>query len=310
MKNFFVKRILNMIPILLGVIIIVFILLRLSDGDPAYIKLSGMGMPVTEQLLQETREAMGLNQPLYEQFWRGFTGMAHGDLGISYRSNRPVTEELVKALIPTLKLSCASFILTVAVSLPLGIITALYANRGVDYVIRILSFVAASVPVFVLGLVLIYIFSLKLHWLPISGADDPKNMILPTLSLSLGLIGRYTKQIRAAVLDEINQQYVSAARIRGLPERIVLLSHVLRNSMISVVTMMGFSFGLLLGGTAVIEIMFVWPGLGKLAVEAVKHRDFPLIQGFTLLMAFIYCVINLAVDLSYGYLDPRIRNKG
>lgn len=310
MKKFFIHRILNMIPILLGVIVIVFFLLRLSDGDPAYIKLSGMGMPVTEELLQETRKAMGLNLPIYEQFWNSFRGMLQGDLGTSYRTNIPVTEELGRALLPTLELACVSFGLTVMVSLPLGIITALYANRMLDYIIRVLSFVAAAVPVFVLGLVLIYIFSLQLHWLPISGSGSTKNMILPVLSLSLALIGRYTKQIRAAVLEEINKQYVSAARIRGLPERIVLVSHVLRNSMIAVVTMLGFSFGILLGGTAVIEIMFVWPGLGKLAVEAVRHRDFPIIQGFTLLMASIYCMINLAVDLSYGYLDPRIRNEG
>ena len=216
----------------------------------------------------------------------------------------------MKGLGPTLKLAGASFLLTVALSVPLGILTALYANRAIDYIIRITSFLATAMPLFALGLLLIYIFSLELQWLPVSGSESAAGLVLPTLSLSLGLVGRYTKQIRGAVLDEIGQDYVAAARTRGLPERIVLIRHVLRGSLISVVTLLGLSFGALLGGTAVIEIMFVWPGVGKLIVEAVRHRDFPVVQGFTLLMAVIYCGINFLVDLSYGILDPRIRNRG
>ena len=210
---------------------------------------------------------------------------------------------------PTLKLAGASFLLTVALSVPLGIVTALYANRMIDYVVRITSFLATAMPLFALGLLLIYIFSLELQWLPVSGSESFAGLVLPALSLSLGLVGRYTKQIRASVLDEIGKDYVAAARTRGLPERIVLIRHVLRGSLISVVTLLGISFGALLGGTAVIEIMFVWPGVGKLIVEAVRHRDFPVVQGFTLLMAVIYCGINFLVDMSYGILDPRIRNR-
>ena len=309
MGEFVLKRFFNMILVMLGVSVIVFLLLRLSNGDPAYIKLSGVGIPITDELLWETREAMGLNLPMYEQFWNSFTGMLTGDLGVSYRTGRPVLEELLKGLGPTLKLAGASFLLTVALSVPLGIVTALYANRAIDYVIRITSFLATAMPLFALGLLLIYIFSLELQWLPVSGSENPAGLVLPALSLSLGLVGRYTKQIRASVLDEIGQDYVAAARTRGLPERIVLVRHVLRGSLISVVTLLGLSFGALLGGTAVIEIMFVWPGVGKLIVEAVRHRDFPVVQGFTLLMAVIYCGINFLVDMSYGILDPRIRNR-
>lgn len=310
MLLFFIKRLLNMIPVLLGVTVIVFALLRIANGDPAYIKLSGVGIPVTEELLQETRHAMGLDLPLYQQFWQSFTAMMTGDLGTSYRSGRPVTEELVKGLWPTLQLAGASFLLTVAISVPAGIITALYANRSVDYLLRVLSFLATSMPAFALGLLLMYIFSLRLQWLPVAGSENPAGIILPVLALSLPLAGRYTKQIRGAVLDEIGQEYVAAARTRGLPERIVLIRHVLRSSLNSVVTMLGLSFGALLGGTAVIEIMFVWPGVGKLIVEAVRHRDFPIVQGFTLMMAIFYCGINFLVDISYGILDPRIRNRG
>ena len=309
MGTFILKRFFNMILVLLGVSVIVFLLLRLSNGDPAYIKLSGVGIPVTDELLHETREAMGLNLPVYQQFWNSFTGMLTGDLGVSYRTGRPVLEELTKGLGPTLKLAGAAFFLTVALSVPLGIVTALYANRAIDYIIRVTSFLATAMPLFALGLLLIYVFSLELQWLPVSGSESIAGLVLPTLSLSLGLVGRYTKQIRGAVLDEIGQDYVAAARTRGLPERIVLIRHVLRGSLISVVTLLGLSFGALLGGTAVIEIMFVWPGVGKIIVEAVRHRDFPLVQGFTLLMAVIYCGINFLVDMSYGFLDPRIRSR-
>ena len=309
MGKFILKRFFNMILVLLGVSVIVFLLLRLSSGDPAYITLSGVGIPVTDELLHETREAMGLNLPMYQQFWNSFTGILTGDLGMSYRTGRPVLEELLKGLGPTLKLAGAAFFLTVALSVPLGIVTALYANRAIDYIIRVTSFLATAMPLFALGLLLIYVFSLELQWLPVSGSESIAGLVLPTLSLSLGLVGRYTKQIRGAVLDEIGQDYVAAARTRGLPERIVLIRHVLRGSLISVVTLLGLSFGALLGGTAVIEIMFVWPGVGKLIVEAVRHRDFPMVQGFTLLMAVIYCGINFLVDMSYGFLDPRIRSR-
>ena len=208
MGKFVLKRFFNMILVMLGVSVIVFLLLRLSSGDPAYIKLSGVGIPVTDELLWETREAMGLNLPMYEQFWNSFTGMLTGDLGVSYRTGRPVLEELLKGLGPTLKLAGASFLLTVALSVPLGIVTALYANRTIDYVIRITSFLATAMPLFALGLLLIYIFSLELQWLPVSGSENPAGLALPALSLSLGLVGRYTKQIRASVLDEIGQDYV------------------------------------------------------------------------------------------------------
>lgn len=308
MTRYLVKRVLNMAPIIAGVSVIVFMLLHLSSGDPAYIKLSGMGIPVTQELLEQTRADLGLDRPAYQQFWAWFTGMLSGDFGTSYLSGRPVGQELAEKMFYTLQLSLAAFILTIVISVPLGVIAALYANTAVDYLIRITSFWATAMPVFLMGLILIYFFSLRFHIFPVSGSGGLNSLILPTVSLSLGLVGRFTKQIRIAILEEINQDYVSAARIRGLPERIVLVKHVLRGSLISVVTVLGISFGLLLGGTAVIEIMFVWPGVGKLVVEAVRHRDYPVIQGFTVWMAVIYCLINLGVDLLCAALDPRIRS--
>lgn len=308
MLHFIFKRILNMIPIIFGITIIVFFLFKLSPGDPAYIKLTGMGNPVTHELLEETREKMGLNKPVIQQYLDWLRNFAKGDWGESYRSGKPVMEELKSAVFYTFQMATTAFGITVVISVPLGILTALYANSFLDYVVRILSFLASSMPVFVLGLVLIYVFSLQMNLFPVAGSGNGiRSIILPSVSLSLGLIGRYTRQIRVAVLEEISQDYVSGARTRGLSERIVMIKHVLRNSMIAVVTMLGLSYGVLLGGTAIIESMFVWPGVGKLVVEAIRHRDLPIIQGFAVWMGLIYCTVNLMVDISYGILDPRVR---
>jgi len=220
MGKFILKRFCNMLLVMLGVSVIVFLLLRLSNGDPAYIKLSGVGIPVTDELLYETREAMGLNLPVYQQFWNSFTGMLTGDLGLSYRTGRPVLEELVKGLGPTLKLAGASFLLTVALSVPLGIVTALYANRAIDYIIRVTSFLATAMPLFALGLLLIYVFSLELQWLPVSGSESIAGLVLPTLSLSLGLVGRYTKQIRGNVvynMTEDTAKFIASTMMMGMP---------------------------------------------------------------------------------------------
>lgn len=309
MASFVFKRILNIIPIILGVSIVVFFLLKLSPGDPAYIKLTGVGTPVTNELLEETREEMGLDKPVAGQYLHWLKNALKGDFGESYRSGRPVIKELLNGISYTFQMATAAFVITVVISVPLGILTALYTNSFFDYITRFLSFLASAMPVFVLGLVLIYVFSLQLNLFPIQGGRGIKSLVLPSLALALGLIGRYTRQIRIAVLEEITQEYVSGARTRGLSERIVIVKHVLRNSMIAVVTMLGLSYGLLLGGTAIVEAMFVWPGVGKLVVEAIKHRDIPIIQGFAVFMAVIYSLVNLIVDISYGILDPRVRRK-
>lgn len=306
MRKYILKRLLQLIPVLLGISFLTFTLTYLSPGDPAELMLNATGVTPTPQLVEQVREGMGLNKPFLARYYEWLTGAIQGDFGVSYKYGRPVSDVILSRLPATLKLAGTSLLLLMVVALPLGIISALYRNRALDYLIRLLSFAGISMPSFWLGLLLMYIFSVKLKILPIMGSSDWTSILLPTITLATGMASKYTRQLRAAVLEEIGQDYVTGARARGLKDRTILVKHILQRSLISIVTLLGLSVGSLMGGAAIVETIFVWPGVGQLAIEAIFGRDYPLIQGYVLWMAIIYVMVNMLVDISYHLLDPRI----
>ncbi|WP_414732978.1 nickel ABC transporter permease [Acetobacterium carbinolicum] len=307
MGKYIRKRFVQLIPILLGVSFITFALMYLAPSDPAEMKLSAQGTAVSQEILDETREEMGLNKPFLEQYLSWLLNLLTGDMGVSYVDNVPVSQKIVTAMPSTIILAVSSMLLTLLIAIPLGILAAIRQNQWVDYSIRFSTFVGTSIPNFFLALVLIYVFAMQLNWLPVLATGSIRGLILPTIALSTVMISKYIRQIRAAVLEELNKDYVMGARSRGIQENVILYKNVLRNSMITVVTLIGLSIGSLLGGAAVVETIFVWRGLGKMVVDAIGARDYPVIQGFVVWMAIIYVVVNLLTDLSYHLLDPRVK---
>ncbi|MDP2843914.1 MAG: ABC transporter permease [Acetobacterium sp.] len=307
MEKYIRKRLLQLIPILLGVSFITFALMYIAPSDPAEMKLSAQGTAVSQEILDETRAEMGLNKPFLEQYLTWLLNLLKGDMGVSYVDNIAVSQKIVKAMPSTIILAASSMLLTLLIAIPLGILAAIRQNQWLDYGIRFFTFVGTSIPNFFLALVLIYVFAMQLGWLPVLASGSIRGLILPTIALSTVMVSKYIRQIRAAVLEELNKDYVMGARSRGIQENVILYKNVLRNSMITVVTLIGLSIGSLLGGAAVVETIFVWRGLGKMVVDAIGARDYPVIQGFVVWMAIIYVVVNLLTDLSYHLLDPRVK---
>jgi len=301
------KRLLQLIPILLGVSFITFALMYIAPSDPAEMKLSAQGTAVSQEIIDETREEMGLNKPFIEQYLTWLLSLLKGDLGLSYVDNLPVSKKIVSALPSTIILALSSMLLTLIIAIPLGVLSAVKQNRFIDYLIRFFTFVGTSIPNFFLALVLIYVFAMQLNLLPVLASGSIKGLILPTVALATVMVSKYIRQVRAAVLEELKKDYVMGARSRGIQEKVILFKNVLRNSMITVVTLVGLSIGSLLGGAAVVETIFVWRGLGKMVVDAIGARDYPVIQGFVVWMAVIYVLVNLLTDLSYHLLDPRVK---
>jgi len=307
-KKTIASRILQIIIVLFGIGFLTFGLTYLAPGDPAKAMYAANGSVPSEEVMEAMREKMGLDNPFPVQYFNWLFSSLHGDLGTSYSLNKPVVSLLLQRLWPTLKLTLFSMILMLAVSVPFGVLSAVKHNKTSDYIIRAFSFVGVSLPSFWLGVMLIYIVALKFKLLPVISSDTGfKKMILPAVTLAFPMTAKYTRQIRAAVLEELHQDYVAGARTRGLKESTVLFWHVLPNVLLPLVTLLGLSFGSLLGGTAVVEVIFSYPGLGNLAVSAVAARDYPLIQGYVLWVALIYMVINLIVDIAYVKLDPRTK---
>lgn len=302
------KRILQIIVVLIGISFLTFLLTYLSPGDPVTAMYSASGTTPSEELLEQTREALGLNKPFLVQYWDWLTGCLHGDFGTSYAFNKSVVSLLLSRLWPTLKLALCSLVLMLVVSIPLGVLSATHKGGVADYIVRFFTFLGASLPNFWVGLLLMYVFAVQLGWLPVvSTGQGFTKLILPSVTLAFAMMGKYTRQVRTAFLDELSQDYVVGARCRGIKESVILWKHVLPNSILPLVTMLGLSMGSLLGGTAVVEVIFSYPGLGNLAVTAISSMDYPLIQGYVLWIAIIYMVINLLVDISYGFLDPRMK---
>ena len=302
------KRFLQIIIVLFGISFFTFGLTYLSPGDPAEIMLTECGNLPTPELLEQTRHELGLDQPFLVQYGSWLKGVVTGDMGQSYSFKMPVTDKLVSCFWPTLKMSLLALLMMVIISIPLGILAAVYQNKFPDYFVRGITFVGVSVPSFWLGLILLSIFGVQLRWINVAGGStDFKSMILPALTLALAMSAKYTRQVRSAVLEELHQDYVTGARMRGIKESVILWKHVLPNVMLPLVTLLGLSLGSLLGGTAVVEIIYNWPGMGNMAVKAISCRDYPLVQGYVLWIAILYMCINLLVDLSYTYLDPRLQ---
>ena len=311
-KKQLLYRLGQIILVLLGISFITFALVMLSPGDPVRQMIAGNeDIIVSQQEIDALRAELGLDKPFVFQYLDWLGRALRGNLGFSYMVKKPVVEELMHSLPAAVILSLASTLFMLAVAVPLGIYSAVKRNSIADYIVRALTFVSISIPNFWMGLMLLWIFGLKLRWLPIVGGSvNLRNLVLPALTLGIVMAAKYARQVRAAVLEELNQDYVTGARARGMSESHILWKEVLPNAMLPLITLLGLSFGNLLGGAAVVEIVFSWPGLGYLAVQSIIYRDFQLVQGIVLWIALMYMIINLVIDISYNRLDPRLRKAG
>ena len=307
MVRYIVKRLLQLVVVLLGVTFLTFMITQATPSDAAEMKYVSMGMMPSTELLEKTREEMGLNDPVLIQYGRWLGNVLHGDLGESSKFGESVWTQMTRKLPMTLKLAGVSLIVVIVFSFPLGILSAVKKNKVADYMIRFLSFFGVSMPNFWLALLLMYIFAVRLGWFKVVSTNSVQGMILPVATLTIPMISSYARQIRAALLEELNANYVIGARARGIPERRIIWGHVLPNAILPIVTLLGLSVGHLLGGASIIETIFSWQGIGNMVVEAIRVRDYPLIQGYVIWMAIIYVMDNLIVDIAYRLLDPQIR---
>ena len=297
-----------MLIVLIGISFLTFLLTYLSPGDPVRNMYTSAGIMPTEELIQKTRDEMGFNDPFFTQYARWITNCLKGDFGKSYSLNKPVVTLLAARLWPTLKLTLMSMVLMLIVAVPLGVLSAVYRNKPIDYIVRAITFFGVSIPNFWVGLLLILFFCVRLRLLPVvSSGGTFKDLLLPAVTLAIAMSAKYTRQVRTAVLEELSSDYVVGARARGVKDSKILWGNVFPKSLLPLITMLGLSIGSLLGGTSVVEVIFSYPGLGNLAVNAITSADYFLVQGYVLWVSVIYMVINLLVDLSYNYVDPRMR---
>ncbi|EGM3602694.1 glutathione ABC transporter permease GsiC [Salmonella enterica] len=306
MLNYVLKRLLGLIPTLLIVAVLVFLFVHLLPGDPARLIA---GPEADAQVIALVRQQLGLDQPLHVQFWRYITHVLQGDFGTSMVSRRPVSEEIASRFLPTLWLTITSMIWAVLFGMAIGIAAAVWRNRWPDRLGMTLAVTGISFPAFALGMLLMQIFSVDLGWLPTVGADSWQHYILPSLTLSAAVASVMARFTRSSFVDVLSEDYMRTARAKGVSETWVVLKHGLRNAMSPVVTMMGLQFGFLLGGSIVVEKVFNWPGLGRLLVDSVDMRDYPVIQAEVLLFSLEFILINLVVDVLYAAINPAIRYK-
>lgn len=306
MLNYVLKRLLGLIPTLLIVAVLVFLFVHLLPGDPARLIA---GPEADAQVIALVRQQLGLDQPLHVQFWRYITHVLQGDFGTSMVSRRPVSEEIASRFLPTLWLMITSMIWAVLFGMAIGIAAAVWRNRWPDRLGMTLAVTGISFPAFALGMLLMQIFSVDLGWLPTVGADSWQHYILPSLTLGAAVASVMARFTRSSFVDVLSEDYMRTARAKGVSETWVVLKHGLRNAMIPVVTMMGLQFGFLLGGSIVVEKVFNWPGLGRLLVDSVDMRDYPVIQAEVLLFSLEFILINLVVDVLYAAINPAIRYK-
>ena len=310
MKKYILKRFLQLIPVLVGITFLSFAMMRIAGSD-AITELYGDKGAVAQEIIDAKRAELGLDQPFLTQYLAWVGGILTGDMGISYISGRDVFQTFVSKLPATLLLTALSIGATVIISIPLGIWAAVKHDKFTDYFLRFFSFIGNSLPNFFVALLLMQLLSIKWKLLPvISGGTTVQGAILPTLTLAIAMSAKYMRQVRATVLEELNKDYVEGAKARGVRGRVILWKSVLKSSMLTIITLLALSIGSLLGGTAIIESIFMWDGVGKLAVDAINMRDYPIIQAYVMWMAIIYVVVNLITDLSYHFLDPRIRLGG
>lgn len=312
MLGYILRRILAVIPVMLLVAVFVFLLLRLTPGDPAAIIAGDMATPAQ---LERIREAMGLNDPLHIQFVTWVGQLLRGDLGVSLISNTPVATMVADRIAPTLSIAVLTIVMSVAIAVPMGVLAAWKHRSMADYAVMTFSVLGFSVPVFVIGYLFILVFSLQLGWFPVQGYTPLSsglggflsNAVLPALTLSTIYVALIARMTRANMLEVLGEDYIRTARAKGAPERTVLFRHALKNAAVPILTVIGTGFALLIGGVVVTETVFNIPGVGRLTVDAILARDYPVIQAMILLTSFLYVLVNLLIDLSYRLFDPRIR---
>ena len=308
MKKYVLKRLLQLIPILLGITFLSFAMMRVAGSDAVTELYTNRGTEVSQEIIDARRAELGLDKPFLIQYFSWLGGMLTGDMGQSYVSGADVFSTFLSKLPATLLLTGLSIALTVIISIPLGIFSAMKQDRIPDLLLRFCSFIGNALPNFFVAMLFMQLFSIKLKLLPvISDGVNLKSALLPALTLAVSMSAKYMRQVRATVLEEWNKDYVQGAMARGIRKKIILWKNVMKSSMLTIVTLLALSIGSLLGGTAIIESIFMWDGVGKLAVDAITMRDYPFIQAYVVWMAVIYVLVNLITDLMYHQLDPRIR---
>ena len=304
MHRYLIRRLLLTIPVLLGVATLVFSLIHFIPGDPAQAMLGEGAAP---EDVAQLRERLGLNRPLLVQYGSFLKGLSQGDLGVSLRNDQPVLQQILERMPATAELAFASMAVAVLIALPLGIIAAVWRGTLVDHSAMTISLVGISVPNFWLGPLLAIVFAVELGWLPVGGRGTLAHLVLPAVTLGAALAAILARMTRASLLEELREPYVLAARAKGVSRTRAVLHHALRNSLIPIVTILGLQFGVVLTGAVITETIFAWPGIGRLLIQSISFRDYPTVQGCVLLIAVTYVGVNLITDLTYGFLDPRIR---
>ena len=306
--NYVYKRILQLIPILIGITFLSFAMMRVAGSDVVNEMYAKRGTEVSQEIIDAKKAELVLDQPFLVQYARWFGGLLRGDMGKSYVTGEAVFQTFISKLPATLLLAAMSILMTVIISVPLGILAAVRHDRIIDVMLRFCSFIGNAMPNFFVGMLLMQILSIKLGLLPvISTGVNIRSALMPTLTLAISMSAKYMRQVRATVLEELNKDYVQGAKARGVRDSVILWKNVMRSSLLTIITLLALSIGSLLGGTAIIESIFMWDGVGKLAVDAINMRDYPLIQAYVMWMAIIYVLVNLITDLLYHHLDPRIR---
>lgn len=307
MASFLLHRWLAALWVMLGVSLVVFFFIHLIPGDPVEVMLGESSRPADREAL---RQALGLDLPLWQQLLHYFSQLAQLDLGRSLHSDTPVTQLLLERIPATLQLALAALAVALMLSVPLGVMAAVRQHSAWDSGAMVVALIGVSIPNFVLGPLLILLFSLSLGWFPVSGREGLASMVLPALTLGLGMAAILSRMTRAAMLEVLSEDYIRTARAKGLGERRIILRHGLRNALLPITTLLGLQLGALLGGAVITETIFSWPGLGQLMVEAIQKRDYPLVQGCVLLISLCYVSVNLLTDIVQAWLDPRVKVEG
>lgn len=305
--KYVIDRLIQLIPVLIGITFLSFAMMRIAGSDAITEMYADKGA-VSAEIINAKRAELGLDKPFLEQYFIWLGGLVRGDMGISYVSGKDVFDTFISKLPATILLTVLSVLLTIIISIPLGIFAAVRHDRFTDYFLRFFSFIGNSMPNFFIALLLMQLLAIKLGVLPvISSGTSIQSAIMPTLTLAIAMSSKYMRQVRATVLEELNKDYVVGAKARGVRNSIILWKSAIKASMLTIITLLALSIGSLLGGTAIIESIFMWDGVGKLAVDAITMRDYPMIQAYVVWMAIIYVMVNLVTDLLYHLLDPRIR---
>ncbi len=303
MKSYLLRRLFHSLLVLIGISVVVFIILHLT-GDPAALL---MPMDATPEQVAQFRKEMGFADPLFVQYWRFFKGTLHGDFGLSFRHSQPALELVLERMPATIQLTLAAMGIALVIALPVGILSAIRRNSILDHIGMTGALLGQSTPVFWLGVMLILIFSVTLQWFPSSGRGTLEHLVLPAVTLGMFTMARTARMMRSSMLEVLGQEYMKTAKAKGLTPGMVILKHGMKNALIPVVTIIGMELGTLLGGAVITETIFAWPGVGRLAVQAIYNRDYPVVQAAVFLLATIFVVVNLVVDILYTYLDPRVK---